>query len=601
MAVKTEKKNKLTKEQKNENKKRNNFRKQIKNIFTYSGFKSLKVGRNFHLGGKSNELDHCFIYENIIIICEDTLKKLKEKEYFLKKGMSYNDNHKLKKDETSEIIKQNPNLFIEELKKDNDCEELDIYQFNEFKIYYFYFEYGLKKVLKDDIKRYKNLILIDSSTMNYFVTMSKSIKASFKYEIFRFLGLKRKDIGKPDPCGNSDVKSIKTSIIYPNSVTGFENGIRMVSFMMRPSDLLENSCVLRKDSWDKKVDLYQRLIEPKRIKSIRDFVATNRTTFLNNIIVTLPYGIKFYKNSPEGQSELKLNEITNYSSDVEMYIPADFNSMAIIDGQHRVYAYYEDCDQSNILEKRIKRLRNELNLLVTGIIYPQNTIYDDDLEKRKFESNLFVSINKNAKPVDADTLIQVQSIMNPTSGEAISRKVIQSLNEDEPFQNMFQLSKVEDAPIKTASIIQYALSSLLVAKNTPTSLYKYWLIETKKEDDFQLRNLNDITEYIKYCSKNLKIYFKAIRSRFLHCWNKNSKLLNVISINAFIIAYRETLPITNGPKDNEFYTKFLQKLKIDFIDTPDKPFKYAGAQYSKFAKLELIPLIKEVNEELNSH
>lgn len=82
MAVKTEKKNKLTKEQKNENKKRNNFRKQIKNIFTYSGFKSLKVGRNFHLGGKSNELDHCFIYENIIIICEDTLKKLKEKEYF---------------------------------------------------------------------------------------------------------------------------------------------------------------------------------------------------------------------------------------------------------------------------------------------------------------------------------------------------------------------------------------------------------------------------------------------------------------------------------------------------------------------------------------
>lgn len=601
MAVKTVKKSKLTKEQKNENKKRSEFRKQIKNIFTFSGFKSLKVGRNFYMGGKPNELDHCFIYENIIIICEDTLKNLKEKEKSIKSGEPYKDNHKLRKDETSRIIMQNPKVFIEELIKDNsDCEELDTYKYNEFKIYYFYFEYGLKKVLNDDITRYNNLIFIDSSTMNYFVTMSKSVKTSFKYEIFRFLKLKRNDIGKPDPCGSNNIKSIKTSIIYPDSVTGFENGIRMVSFMMRPSDLLENSCVLRKDGWDKKVDLYQRLIEPKRIKSVRDFVVANQTTFLNNIIVTLPYGIKFYKNTQEGQKELKLEEITNYSSDIEMHIPADFNSMAIIDGQHRVFAYYEDYDQTNLNEIKIKKLRKELNLLVTGIIYPQNTIYDDDLEKRKFESNLFVSINKNAKPVDADTLIQVQSIMNPTSGEAISRKVIQILNEDEPFKDMFQLSKVEDAPIKTASIIQYALSSLLVAKNNQSSLYKYWLIESKRDEFFQLRSSNDINEYIIYCAKNLKIYFKAIKSKFFHCWNKDSKLLKVISLNAFIIAYRETLHITNGPRDSEFYNKFLQKLLIDFNETPDKPFKYAGAQYSKFAKIELIPFIKEVVNEQNN-
>ena len=66
------------------------------------------------------------------------------------------------------------------------------------------------------------------------------------------------------------------------------------------------------------------------------------------------------------------------------------------------------------------------------------------------------------------------------------------------------------------------------------------------------------------------------------------------------VAYRDTLSITNGPKDNAFYTKFLQKLLIDFNDTPEKPFKYAGAQYSKFAKNELIPLIKEVNKEINN-
>ncbi len=356
--------------------------------------------------------------------------------------------------------------------------------------------------------------------------------------------------------------------------------------------ILENSCVLRKDGWDKKVDLYQRLIEPKRIKSVRDFVATNKTTFLNNIIVTLPRDIKFYKNANGQTKEIFLNDIVQYNSDIEMHIPVDFNSMAIIDGQHRVFAYFEDFDSNNPTEKNISKLRDELNLLVTGIIYPKDSIYDDELERRKFESSLFVSINKNAKPVDADTLIQVQSIMNPTSGEAISRKVIQELNKDEPFKDMFQLSKVENAPIKTASIIQYALSSLLVAKNNSNSLYKYWLIENNKDKDFQLRQSVDIEKYIKYCTNCLKIYFKAIKSRFNSFWNKDSKLLKVISLNAFIIAYRDTLYLTNGPKNYDFYAKVLSGFQMDFNENPDNPFEYGGAQYSKFAKAKIIPVFE---------
>lgn len=596
MAIKVKNKQikKVSKESKIENKKRNEFKKNIQNIFRFSGFISLNVGRQFVLGGKSNELDHCFIYENIIIICEDTLKPLKEKEKALAEGRNYNENHKLKKDETARIIKENIQSFIFELKKDNtDCNFLTKYKNNEFKIFYLYFEYGITRLLNEDIERYKNLIFIDTATMNYFITMSKSIKLSFRFELFRFLKLKMKDIGKPDPCSELNLKSIKTSIIYPDCVTGFEDGIRMVSFMMRPSDLIENSCVLRKDGWEKNTDLYQRLIMPNRIKSVREFVAKGKTTFLNNIIVTLPRGIKFYRNENNNSKEIKIDEIVTYTNNVEMHIPADYNSMAIIDGQHRIYAYYEDCNRDDDIEKVMNDLRKELNLLVTGIIYPENSIYDDEIERRKFESNLFVSINKNAKPVDADTLIQVQSIMNPTSGEAISRKVIQELNKDEPFKDMFQLSKVEDAPIKTASIIQYALSSLLVAKNNPNSMYSYWLKKNNKDDSFQLKRSNDIEDYIKYCTYNLKIYFKAIKSRFFNCWNKESKLLKVISINAFIIAYRETLVICNGPREMSFYERVLKNLKIDFNDSKDSPFQYAGAQYSKFAKQEIIPLFEE--------
>lgn len=584
---------KLTKDQIAEIKKRDTFQKQIEEIFVYSGFKSLKVnGKQFCLGNRQNEIDHCFVYENLLIICEDTLKSIKEEEKNNSMNQPYNKNHKLEKEESSCIIKNEKQGFVNFLSRNNmNCEELQRYKPMEFKIFYLYFEYGKRHISDEDIARYKNLIFIDSSTMNYFVAMSKSIKASFKYEIFRFLKLSKNDIGKADPYGNRNIQPIISSIIYPDSVTGFSNGVRMVSFMMKPIDLIENSCVLRKDSWNQKMDLYQRLISPKRIKSIREYVCKNKTTFLNNIIVTLPPGIKFFKkNFDNNNEEINIDDIIQYDKNIEIQIPVDYNCMAIIDGQHRVYAYYEDYDKNNELEKKIEQMRKDINLLVTGIIYPINEYYNDELEKRKFESNLFVSINKNAKPVDADTLIQVQSIMNPTSGEAISRKVIEILNKEEPFKNMFQLSKVEDAPIKTASIIQYALSSLLVAKNNMNSLYYYWLIKKSRDAEFKLRTTEDINDYINYCSRNLVNYFKAIKSKFLIFWNKDSKLLKVISLNAFIIAYRETLKDTGGPQDYSFYQSKFKNLKIDFSDSDDNPFKYAGAQYSKFAKAELIPL-----------
>ena len=70
MARKGIKKPKLTKEEIAENKKRTVFEKQIRDIFINSGFDSISVrGWQFFLGGKNNELDHAFLYENVLIIC----------------------------------------------------------------------------------------------------------------------------------------------------------------------------------------------------------------------------------------------------------------------------------------------------------------------------------------------------------------------------------------------------------------------------------------------------------------------------------------------------------------------------------------------------
>lgn len=297
MAKQKGRKPKLTKEEIAENKRRTAFAKQVSDIFINSGFVSIPVrGWQFNLGGRSNELDHLYIHENILVICEDTIRFVKEKDKALKQGTTFNRNHKAEKEETSRIIVENKKEFLDLLRsREQSNNGLRKYSHHEFKFYYFYFEYGIQRYSEDDIRRYPHLRLIDKPTFSYFSLMSKSIKSSFKYEIYKFLDLHLKDIGKPDPAGNKRVNTIETPIIYPDTITGYRDGVRMVSFMMRPVDLIHYSYVLRKDGWDQKTELYQRLIMPKRIKSVRDFVSENKTTFLNNIIVTLPSNVKFYK------------------------------------------------------------------------------------------------------------------------------------------------------------------------------------------------------------------------------------------------------------------------------------------------------------------
>ena len=63
-------------------------------------------------------------------------------------------------------------------------------------------------------------------------------------------------------------------------------------------------------------------------------------------------------------------------------------------------------------------------------------------------------------------------------------------------------------------------------------------------------------------------------------WNeKENKLLSVISLNGFIIAYNRQLK-QNGLQNFQFYDNCLKKLKIDFSN--DK-FKYTSSQYRKFS------------------
>lgn len=537
------------------------FKNKIKYVFTMAGFDYIK-SENFHMkiGYRDIEIDAIFLYENIMIICEDTGS-----------GTEHIKDHVRKKQEAFEQIEANKDVFFEELRnKYNELEEkLNRYQVGQYKFFYLYFSQEEIGFCADDYKLYSLIKFVDMRSLEYFYKMSQCIKRSVKYEIYRFLDITDTDIG-----GNTteaSQKKIKATIISPQETTGLQNGIRIVSFMMSAETLIKNCYVLRKDNWEDSATLYQRLIRKEKIKSIREFLAKKGQAFYNNIIVALPDGVYF----EDKDMKIKTVEEFDAYNVCSMILPDRMNSICIIDGQHRVYAHYEG-DTKDANEEKIAALRKKLHLLVTGLVFPPQMSIT---ERTRIQSEIFLEINSKAKPVPPDIILHIEQLKSPLSDKGLARAVIERLNKERIFLNKFEMSALDEGKIKIASIIKFALRYLVtIEPKEKKSFYSYW-----DGDKNALQKLQDdaFDSYLNFCVKNLSIYFSAIRNNFIDAWNDpTSKLLSVISINGFIIAYNRFLDIY-GIKDFAFFNKQFKNLKTDFSK---EKFPYTSSRYKQFSE-----------------
>ena len=117
------------------------------------------------------------------------------------------------------------------------------------------------------------------------------------------------------------------------------------------------------------------------------------------------------------------------------------------------------------------------------------------------------------------------------------------------------------------------------------TLYTYWTgdkVGLQKLDD------NAYEDYLKYCTNNLVQYFSAVRDRFKGEWNDaESKVLSVISINGFILAYTSFVN-EYGIKNFDFFKEKFQSLEIDFSK---EKFPYTSSQYKKFS-IEILKALR---------
>ena len=540
------------------------FSKRIEFAFKNAGFLYLPVRNKTRIfGAETSELDAVFLFENILLICEETVAK----------GPQDIKDHLRKKKMVSDEITKNRSDTIEWLKKDHfeKFKRFQEYSDQRYKIFFLYFT--KHKFNPDDVTRgrFNPIRIIEPSTLNYFHKLSQNIRFSSRSDIFRFLGLKSRDIGQFKSSSTS--ADIDTAIICPQDTTGHEKPvIRLISFMLSAEFLIRNSYVLRKDSWEDDVQLYQRLIEKNRIKSIREHVAKKKITFYNNIVVSLPNNVSFVDSK---KRPVNLEDIHDSDGGHKVRIPDEFNSIGIVDGQHRVFAHYEGEDK---LEKDIKPLREKLHLLVTGLIFPEKM---NDEERRKYESEIFLDINSNARRVPPDVLLFIETLNSPSSGRGIARKVLVLLNQRSVFHNLFELSLLEKSKIKIASIIKFALCRLVtIDDESPNTLYALWKAETRKS----LNESSDgglLEEYVWFIVNKLDLYFSALKSAYPDDWDDGaSKILSTTSINGFIMALRKSLGIIGFQSDHKYYEQAFRNLDIDFNR---EEFRYTSSQYNKFS------------------
>lgn len=573
----TKKRTPLTPEQLLKREKRT-FKTKIRNIFTGAGFTYIPTNdKEMTIGLRKVEIDSLFIYENIWLVCEDTVKTSNIRDHIRIKNEAMNEINK----NLSDFINKLTEIFPQY------SELLNKYDKDRLKIFGLYISKNELSLSKKDYELFNNLKFVEPQTLGYFQWLVNGIKFSARNEIFRFLNLKNKDIGLIS--SSSSNTEITAPIIYPKEFTGLRNKVRVVSFMMSAEDLLNTCYVLRKDDWEKSIWLYQRLIDNNRLKKVREFIERKGEAFYNNIIVGLPDNVAFKDASGHFKT---IEEISDLEGNCQLIIPKELNSICIIDGQHRVYAHYESGIDSK-QERIISKLRKQLHLLVTGLVFPKEMKQE---EKAKIQSEIFDDINSNAKSVPQNILLQIKRIKNPIADESLAQFVIEKLNKNGIFKNKLQISSLDKGKIKTASIVRFALRYLVTV--TPAdgkqSLFNYW---TGDKDALLSSENAAIQEYVDFCVSILRDYFGAINKNLKSDWNNpNSKLLSVISLNGFIIALTRQLNV-NGVKNFEFYDKVFTEWNFDFSK---EGFPYTSSQYRKFSSEILRSAFKLSEEQMKS-
>jgi DGQHR domain-containing protein len=535
----------------------------VRRIFAATDYTRLTkiADKEFKYLGSTSDFDDVFLFQNVLVLAEYTISQESNVAAHLK-------NKKILYDK----ILSDPSKFIVFLREkfptlDHALKGSE-FEPHHFRVRIVYCSrYQLKASTKDDVPEVKYL---DYNVVRYFESVSRTVRKSARFELFQFLGLEPKDVGHRVIDPGSYPTTTYAGSVLPEGHSHFGTGFKVVSFYMDPEALLERCYVLRRYGWRVESLPYQRMISKKKVETVRKYLLDKNRVFVNNIIVTLPSETKLLD---EDNETIKVNSITK-TQPSRIQLPKQFNSIGIIDGQHRIFSYHEGGSHDD----QIKKLRMQQNLLVTGIIFPRS--YGDH-DRAKFEATLFLEINSNQTNAKSELKQEIGLMLRPFAAESIAKRVVTSLNDGHgALSGEFERYFYDKDKIKTTSVVSYGIRPL-VNFASEESLFRLWKHPNKK-DLLSEENEDALTNYVEFCVAEINYIFAGAKARIpQERWTADRKVpkrfLTTTNINGLIGCLRRLVKAKALKPVPQYIMSFEDLANFNFS-------KYKSSQYNRMAE-----------------
>ena len=217
----------------------------------------------------------------------------------------------------------------------------------------------------------ENIFILKDSNINYYEKLVGHLKSSAKYQLLSHV------------FRNEKIKGL--SLVVP-ATKGKAGKSIFYNFLIKPYDLLKIAYIShKKGDYVDDFDTYQRMLQPNRLKKIGEYI-DDGGQFPTNIVVNIKTNkrVRFDKIKDIGTS--------SYG---QLYLPNEYASIWIIDGQHRLYGYSYS-----------ERSKNKSN---DDTVFPVLAYINKPAEE---EAKMFININCEQVKVSRNLLNEIYSGLN---------------------------------------------------------------------------------------------------------------------------------------------------------------------------------------------
>jgi DGQHR domain-containing protein len=539
-------------------------RRAVRAAFRYAGFDRVTelAEKTFTYEKQKAEFDDAFIHENVLLLLEYTVHAPENVKGHLKKKKIIFD-----------LIAANPQAFFKFLRekyKDFDDRIIEIGEFPPSRLIIRIVYCSLQDFEPNAKTHFGDLVFFDFPLVKYFEKITRTIRWSARPELLNFIGIDPNSVrheGGFLPSGSSN--PYRGSVL-PEEASGLPEGYKVVSFYADPAALLKRAFVLRRRGWRASTEAYQRMLLPSKIEDLRRMVFKEKRVAINNLIVTLPATV--HPVDEVTGKTIDVSKLTQ-TAPVKIQLPADPNTMGVIDGQHRLFAYYVSAKDTPEQDS----LRKMQNLLVTGVIYPEET---SELEKERFEAGLFLSINSNQTSASSELTQEIKVLVDPFDQISIAKQVMERLASTQPLFGHVERYFYEKGKLKTSSIVSYGLSPLVKLSGSDSlfSVFSY----KDKADLPKGKSKGALAEYVDFCARTITHLLNAVKedvgtARWTPDRKVENRIITVTYISAFLITLRKMI---EGRKSLDPVT-----MKKSMVGISSFKFKdFHSSQYNRMAE-----------------